>query len=602
MYKHINILTYLNAFIYLFTNLMAQTKYDTDSRYFQKPSPFYFLNDTTLQITQYIDTSVLSFQYSLPFYFNGQIGTAQPDYLLQQNDFEIGNRVLSVYYPDIITLENINIYKTKGFFAKLEGIAGSKDEQHFRAFFTSPIKQQHQINFFLRRSTNTGFYQHQKASITNLFTDYHWFGKKRFSMDTKLLLNFLKHQENGGITIDTLSYNDLFLDKTLVPVSLSSATKKYNNHTAELNAHYRFGKDTINLNAISIGIRAFQELYQYTDNYPFSGYYNFIFLDTIKTNDSLNSWKIELPLTYSFKLNNTIAQLTYYYQYNKIHFSFDTVLQNHFLEGKTFHSFQYLKFSGNSGTELKYIINGTQKNNYYFKVFSNIHYKKWSTEMQVSTFQQSPTFQQNFWYSNHFIWENHFQNILTSTFHFSLAFDKFIRLSYTGRTIKNFVYFLDNYPQQYTNNLMVHQWQLQLNFLLLKHIGIKSNYYYQWKSADVIALPQHFLDVDLYYQGRWFKNNLLVNTGVQFISALNYFDTYQYNPATSIYSVMSRNFQTGNYPQIGLYFSGRIKPVNFFIRMDNLLSGFIGQPYYYLPHYMMPDRALRMGISWMFFD
>jgi hypothetical protein len=56
------------------------------------------------------------------------------------------------------------------------------------------------------------------------------------------------------------------------------------------------------------------------------------------------------------------------------------------------------------------------------------------------------------------------------------------------------------------------------------------------------------------------------------------------------------------YPHLSFYFSGRIKPVNFFIRIDNILNGIIEKPYYYLPHYMMPDRAFKMGISWMFFD
>lgn len=83
-------------------NILSQTAYIVDNRFFVKPSPYYFLQDSIFQNYQYIDTNVLHFQNSLPFYFNGQIGTAQPDYLLQHQSAQIGSRVLSIYYPDVL--------------------------------------------------------------------------------------------------------------------------------------------------------------------------------------------------------------------------------------------------------------------------------------------------------------------------------------------------------------------------------------------------------------------------------------------------------------------------------------------------------------------
>lgn len=580
----------------------AQVAYSTDSHYFLKPSPYYFLGDTNLQKFQYPDTNVLHFQYVLPFYFNGQVGTAQPDYLLQNTDVEIGNRVLTTYYPDVVKLQDFEVWRTKGFFSKIEGIAGSKDEQHFRALFTSPIRSQQQVNFFIRRSTNTGFYQNQKGSITTLCADYHLYGQGRWSTDARFVVNVLKHRENGGIVNDTLSYKDLFLDKVLIPISLSDAKKNYQYHAAEYSIHYLIGKDTLRPQSLSLSVRGSQELFQYSDNNPLSGYYHFIFLDTVKTMDSLKSRRLEIPVFYSFRFKNSIVQLSYKYQRNAVYLHFDSIFQNHFLEGKTDTWFQFFRIHGHRGTEIKYVFSGTQKNNFYTKVFTELYYKKWTSELTASVYQQSPSFQQNFWYSNHFIWYNRFKNILSSSLHFRVSYDPYLRFSYKVWDIQNFVYFQDNYPSQYTTHLFIHQGQLSVNVLFWKHLGIKGVYYYQWKSARVIALPEHLVHADVYYQGRWFKKNLLVSTGLQFISALNYFDTYQYNPATAVYSVMLRDFQAGNYPQVGIYFSGRIKPVNFFIRLDNIFSGFVGQAYYYLPHYMMPDRAFKMGISWMFFD
>lgn len=584
------------------TFLHSQTSYITDSAYFQKISDFYFLNDNDAAY-QYEDTSVIHFQYSLPFYFNGQMGTAQPDYLLQKKDNEIGSRVFDVYHPDILKKQDIPIYRTKGFYSKLEGLAGSKDEQHFREFFASPFKNSHQINFYFRRSTNTGFYQNQKASVTNLLTDYHWLGKGRWSIDANLILNYIKHQENGGITKDTLSYTDLFLDKILVPVSLSDARKNMQSHTAEVRTNYVLHKDSIFSDAFSLSIQASRLLYQYKDNYPTAGYYPFVFLDTLQTNDSLLSLKVDVPLSYSLKYKRSYFQISYQYQWNKIHLFSDTIMSNHFL----ILNFESVFKLGNKikikfGRGLKYILVGTQKDNYLIDLFAESRIGKFVFKIRADIMRQSPAFQQNFWYSNHFIWYNRFKDILSEKGSLTIKHLSGLELTYNLFFIKNYVYFFDNYPQTYNAWLNIHQLYVGLDRVFFKHLGINARYYYQWKSADVVALPEHFLNGNIYYQGRWFHKNLLVNTGFQWAYSFNYFDTYKYNPATGIYGVSNVSFQSVPYPQIGVFFSGRIKPVNFFVRMDNLLSGILPYPYYYLPHYMMQDRAFRMGISWMFFD
>lgn len=598
-YKTLLALLIIIAFIHI-PKVYSQTTYIVDSTFFQKIDRFYYIKDSTsINNYDYIDTSVLGFQNSLPIYFNGQIGTAQPEYLLENKDLEIGSRILNIYFPDEINKNNVSLWKTKSFFSKLEGIAGSKDEQHFRALFSSPIKKYSQINFYLRRSTNTGFYQNQKGSVTNLFADYHFFGRKKFSFDACLLLNYIKHQENGGIAKDTLSYNDLFLDKILIPVRLSAAKKNYQSHLLHtqfnylINSHYAF----------SLSADLERKIFQYQDNFPMNGYYSFIFLDTLKTNDSLHSLKIDIPLSYTYRHRNTYARISYRFQQNYIHLFADTSIQNHIIEltGETFFKlFKHLKITHTR--DIQYIFYGTQKDNYLIKFTFNVKAHLFQLDGLFAAAKQSPTFQQNYWYSNHFIWFNRFKEISTQYLSFETSYHSWINLAYHFFHHNNYIYFIDNYPQQYSNDLFIHQLKLSIDKVFFKHLGIKADYYYQWKSSHVIALPEHFVKADVYYQGRWFKKSLLVNTGTQIILSPNYFDTYQYNPATSVYSVMSNSFQAGNFPQLAFYFSGRIKPVNFFIRMDYLLSGLISQPYYYLPSYMMPDRSFRMGISWMFFD
>lgn len=582
----------------------CQTSYIIDSSYFKKISKFYFLNNDFIRNNyEYADTSILNFQNSLPFYFNGRIGTAQSDYLFEQRDYEIGSRVLPKNFPDLLDKNKFTLYRTKGFYSKIEGIAGSKDEQHFKVYFTSPVKHEQQINFYFRRSTNTGFYLNQKASITNLLADYHWFGKRKISMDASVVLNYIKHQENGGILKDTLSYSELFLDKTLIPVALTDARKNLQSHHFKYQFNYLIQKDSVSTQSVSFSPSFNYLIYQYQDNYPLSGYYPFIFLDTLKTNDSLNSLKLDLPISYSLRYKKSIIQISYNYQWNRIYLFSDTSIVNHFFNLTFESSFNmFRKLRSKWGQEINYVFLGTQKDNYLINLFLQTEIKKFIFYCTIELTKQAPLYQQNYWYSNHFIWYNRFKDIVTQHFSWSINHQKGIKLKYNFYFIENFIYYFNNYPQAYNSILNIHQVNINLDKVFFRHIGINANYYYQWKSANVVILPEHFLKADVYYQGRWFHKNLLVNTGIQYISPFSYFDTYQYNPATGNYSIQYQTIQAGQYPQINIYFSGRIKPVNFFIRMDNLLSGIYSKPYYFVSHYMMPDRAFRMGINWMFFD
>jgi hypothetical protein len=428
-------------------------------------------------------------------------------------------------------------------------------------------------------------------------------GKRRWSVDANLILNYIKHQENGGITKDTLSYMDLFLDKILIPVSLTDAKKNVQSHSADIRVNYVLHKDSLFSDALSLSIRANRLLYQYNDDYPTAGYYPFVYLDTLKTNDSLWSLKLDVPLSYSVKYKQNYFRISYQYQWNKIYLFLDTIMSNHFLI-VNFESPLQLgrKIKVKFGRELRYILDGTHKNNYLVSLSAESKIGKFLFNIRADITRQSPAFQQNYWYSNHFIWYNRWKDILSQKFSLNIKHLSGIELAYNLFFIKNYIYFSDNYPQSYNASLNIHQLCVGIDKVFFKHWGIYARYYYQWKSANVVALPEHFLNGNVYYQSRWFHKNFLVNTGFQWVYVFNNFDTYRYNPATGIYGISNLSFQSVPYPQLGVFFAGRIKPVNFFVRLDNVLSGILSYPYYYLPHYMMPDRAFRMGISWMFFD
>jgi hypothetical protein len=72
-------------------------------------------------------------------------------------------------------------------------------------------------------------------------------------------------------------------------------------------------------------------------------------------------------------------------------------------------------------------------------------------------------------------------------------------------------------------------------------------------------------------------------------------------PASQVFYLQDR-YTTGEYPFLDVYLNARIRPVNIFVKIENVLYGYAGKSYSFVPGYYQPDRAFRFGISWMFFD
>jgi outer membrane cobalamin receptor len=104
----------------------------------------------------------------------------------------------------------------------------------------------------------------------------------------------------------------------------------------------------------------------------------------------------------------------------------------------------------------------------------------------------------------------------------------------------------------------------------------------------------------LFYQGLLSRNNLWLQIGVQAQSFSNFY-SYNYMPVTQVFYLQDQK-QTGQYLFTEFYLNARIRPVNFFIRVENALQGLVGKDYALVNGYYQPDRAFRFGVSWQFFD
>ncbi len=601
--------------ITLFSTLVflgnAQTFYSLDPTYIKKRTekrPFtYFYPDTTIEkANRFMERNFL-----------GNIGLSSPQYVLKFKSRSLGFKLMEIPLDDSqIKKEDIDYFQTKGPYAELSGIAGTKQLQLFKLIFSNTFKNKVNVAIRLNRYTSHGFYNKQQSFTNNFYTSTNYTSKnKRFGFTGYVLVNNNKFQENGGIKQDTLRAEDLLVAKELIPVNLSSATRENKEFTAQYANWFKLNKDSAKLHSyFGLHTSFSNSKYMYKDaGIANDNYYFLFYLDTLKTNDSTRLRTFNNEINYTLRSNkrnfnleiayeNEIAQL---YQYT------DTTIMNHFLNAKFDRVKNYMAKDSLSSKRLSnsvcgsYIFAGPFAGNYKAESihqFAFIRNKKTKAalSLRLMSEERTPDYIFKHWYSNNFAWDNKFNNVLTNQAELSL---KYNLISVTGiyKNIFNYLYFDQlAYPMQYAGTITNTSIKIGIDKIFFKHIGISAAQTWQSSTSNVISLPKSVSIASLFYRGNLFKNNLQLCIGGQ-VEYYDEFMPYAYMPATQVFYVQDQ-YKAGNFTFVDVFLNARIRPVTFFIKMENALHGIIGTNYSMVPGSYQPDRAFRFGLTWLFFD
>ncbi len=596
-------------FLFLASCISAQSFYSVDPLYLKKRTekrPFQY---------SYPDTTIEKAHQFIGRNFLGNIGLSNPQYLLKFKSRTLGFKLTDTPLEDyMIKKENIDYYQTKGPFASANGIAGSKQLQMFRLLFTNTFKNKLNVTIRLNRYTSSGYYTKQQSFTNNFYTSTNYTTKKqRFGFNAYVLINNNRFQENGGIYGDTLRQRFLTEAKELVPVKLSSASRNNSEIAAQYNNWFRLTKDSSNFNAF-IGLRTAYSVLKYRYRDPNSGtssYYTLFYVDTAATNDSTRVGKFNNEINLTFRSNakfslelgyeNEIAQV---WQYS------DTTFMNHLLNVKL-DRLTTIKLSDSAVIKLNntlsgsYIASGPFAGNYKAESFHQLNYTKNSKTktsfyMHLLSEERTPDYIFKHWYSNHFSWDNKFNNVQMNEAELSAKIS-FITLTGIYRGISNYLYFDQlAYPMQYSGTINNTAFRINLDKVFFKHLGIGAAQTWQSTNSNVIALPKSVSMASLFYRGNLFKNNLQLAVGGQ-IEYYDEFNPYAYMPMTQVFYVQEK-YKAGNYCFVDAFLNARIRPVTFFLKMENILHGLLGTNYSMVPGYYQPERALRFGLTWLFFD
>ncbi|HEY4800595.1 MAG TPA: putative porin, partial [Bacteroidia bacterium] len=440
------------------------------------------------------------------------------------------------------------------------------------------------------------------------------------------IISSIKSDENGGLVNDQIFENNLFVNKQLFAVEIPNARTRRNSRSFCVRQSWNFGrKDTVKVNdstkfvriqpvtSISFSTRACQSWFVYDDKNPTIGYYKNVFFDTLRSLDSTHTTIIENELSFNRLLHrkkkaeieeeappvlslSVKDQLVHVKEFEGDSAKYrlvDSTLHNLFASGMFRKSF--LTIAGN------YCFNGPNKSDFNTLAKITLRLSRRSVfEIEGNVTQAGPNFLYNRYSSNNFIWKNNFDQTLVEkgAAAFSNSRYKFM-LSGEYYNVTNYIYLNEeSKPVRSVNPVAIYAVCMQKNFRLGK-INLNNKITWHQAPEEVIHLPQLMTDHSLFYQDKWFKKVLDVQIGFDVLFYTSYYAD-AYIPALGLYHLQNETM-IGNYPYVDFFFNMKVKHIRFFFKTEHVNSGLMG-PYYMAPHMPAPDRSVKVGISWLFFD
>lgn len=512
---------------------------------------------------------------------------------------------------DLFTSKQPVYFYPKGkVYTKIFAAMGQKQEQVFKILHSQNIGRVN-ISLQFNRYSCIGFYQNQKSLTDNLLFSSHARSKNgRVGYNFYFILNKLKYQINGGIDTSRVNFEkNVLVEKQLFPVRLSTAKQNLRTLEANFNAFLKLSKDSVGaLHFVEYQTNYRGNYWLYSDGPSDSAFFthNYFTTNSGTNKDSVSFQQWSNSFLYTLRIrqpngnDNTVVYAGYKNEFNHYHqFSIDTLNMNHIAVAGAKIIFPGHNFIANA----QYVMSGFNKTNYqwnaqYYSDPDRLFY----VSLRTDESKLKPALMNSSYYSTHFAWKDTLTDVTTANGNIEVASRKFkFALGAVFQSLQNMIYF-DTLalPRQYLTTAYLTRYYLQKD-LKIGHIHFNNTLNYQTtKNPDVIRLPQYYTFHQLYYEGKLFKKALWLQFGVQarYISA---FTANAYMPATNQFFLQNQK-EYGNYVFVDVFLNAQIDRFRFFLLASHINQGLSGANYMLTPNYAMPDRSLKAGLCWMFFD
>jgi hypothetical protein len=337
-----------------------------------------------------------------------------------------------------------------------------------------------------------------------------------------------------------------------------------------------------------------------------SGVYANIYIDSINTNDKIIAKQLQQRVgveQYSVsKKSSRQNYASYYVRFDLVDYSnmqFDSTLNGIALASER--NFQISK-----DIELKYkLINGIIGDfhdnrlvqvqfKYYGKNNLSFYTLEWTHR------NNAPALMSEKYSSNHHKWENDFLNVINNTIKISYLNEKWkFKSSLSLGNINRQVYYDSLMMPRQLRNHKYYQLQIQKAFQLGKFHLLNQIYIQGTDQSQIIRMPKLFTYQSFYFQSNVFNKAMNIRAGVD---VRYYTSTAAFNYDAASTQFYLSNTSLGDYPIVDFFLTASLKRAVLMLKIDHLNQGVSNNGYYMVNRHPLPDRALKVGLRWAFYD
>lgn len=530
------------------------------------------------------------------------------------NGFNPGFQTFDIYY---LRLNDTKWYDCQSPFTHAIYFQGPKEELNFNLVHTQNIGKQVNVGLNFKRTASEGLYQHQALNHQSILL-HSWIRPLKLPYQALVAAYYNNGlvNENGGLSTggDSLFRAGAESNRQLLPVNLNNARQRIFGNGFLLRQTYDLNKkdDSIQHGFLRVQHNLSYQFrkFHYEDQLSNPGYYAFIADSSLTgVNYSYRALDNEIALLRLFsgeKSNSFEAKLYFRQQLIDFSSSVNTAANQYGLHSIN-HStggFASLKFNPKSGLRMQadYFLSGFNQGDTRFALENwNITAGGMRIETAINWNLQEVNYQMQHFVSNFGSWNFNSSKVsnlyaegrmLTSNAKFYFAF--------TLRQLKGYTYLdIGGKPVQFNQavNLLGAYLYHRLNF---GKWNLYSRAQFQLNNQNALMrLPAVQLQESIFREGR-------IGGKTTWRVGIDIFAVSSYRPnAYQVYSglfYLQDTYLNKSLFEADFYVSAKIRRALAFIKLENFNAGWGGYRVIPVPGYPLNDLALKLGLSWMFFD
>ena len=579
-----------------------------------------------------MDYSLDRVQFYLPVYRSqlvnsslGNNGTAIQD-LNFKPTFNGGfNWGFNTFLPYTFELKNIQFYDAQSPFTEASYTQGGKKEAFFRIRHTQNIGKSFNFGIEFQRVNSEGTYVRQATAHSAVRLNF-WFrpGSERYQAFAGIVYHKGASFENGGITAsgDSLFQTNTENNRQLYPVNLDKARNKVFRNGFLLRQTFdliRPGTDSSGFRKAGAIVRLQHTVqynfnrHSYDDENPINAYYSTIEDSALTFVDYYNTqWENEFALLklstqadsskkmhWKAKafLKQQAVNVWMGFPMNNTSPNFKTLNQS--VGGKFVY---HLRPSLKIHAEAESFVSGYNSGDISILTALEVKPSKGlKFNVGIENIRQEAVYQLQHFASNFGSWDTSFQKISINRIFGEMEVKKlnlhlrisnqiignWVLLAQTGRPIQSDKT-LNVLSAQITQQINLRKWHLQSR-LLIQQVNDDSQ----------IRLPLIQFQESIYREGLISKTTPW-RFGLDVIGCTDFkANAYQ---TQSVLFYLQDTFKNKGLIQANFYVSVKVRRARIFAMLEHFNAGINGINAYVIPNYPLPDRLLKLGFTWVFFD